>query len=178
MRNLTKNQLKKAIFMRLSDFEDVVEKAIPDVKVSYCEEALFYDAEPDRTVEKDEIYEALSEYFDVYVTSIHTDGYEDVGVWIVYQDKTVSAEVPCAKCYNARFDSELTDENDFSSYTIGCVDEGFRMMYSTGYGKRPRIEFDKWSEENKQWLTVGKYFPRHCPECGREITEYPEVKNG
>lgn len=178
MRNVTKNQLKKAIFMRLSDFEGVVEKAIPDVQVSYCEETLFYDAEPDRTVEKDEIYEALSKYFDVYVTSVHTDGYEDVGVWIMYQDKTVSAEVPCAKCYNARFDDELTDENDESSFTIGDSEKNYRMMYSAGYGKPPRIEFDAWDEKRKAWNTVGLYYPKHCPECGREITEYPEVTNG
>ena len=175
MRNITKNQLKKAIFLRLGDFEDVVEKAMPDVQVSYCEETLFYDAEPDRNVEKDEIYEALSKYFCVNVTSVHTDGYEDVGVWIAYQDITVPTEAPCPECYNSRFDDELTDKNDFASYTIGDSEKDYRMMYSSGYGEPPRILFDKWSEEQRQWITVGKYYPKHCPECGREITEYPEV---
>ena len=178
MRNITKNQLKKAIFMRLCDFETTIENAIPGVMVSYCEELLFYDRMDEKNVEQDEIYDALSKYFKVTVTSVHTDNFEDVGVWIVYKDDSVPDEVPCPECYNSRFDSELTDENDFASYTIGFTDKNFRMLYSSGYGEPPRILFDNWNKTSKQWLTVGKYYPKHCPECGREITEYKEKKNG
>lgn len=174
MKNITKEQLRKSIFMRLSDFEEVIENAIPGIQISYCEEILFYNTDGGRTVEQKEIYDELSKYFDVYVTSVHADSNDDVGVWIIYKEKQGSAEVPCGKCYNSRFDCELTDDNDFSSYTIGCSEKNYRMLYSSGHGQPPRILFESWNEEQKQWITVGKYFPKHCPDCGREINEYKE----
>lgn len=86
----------------------------------------------------------------------------------------MSEKVPCAKCYNARLDDELTDKNDFASYTIGKSEKGYRVMYTTGYGRPPRIEFETWNESCRNWDTVGIYFPKCCPECGRKITEYDE----
>ena len=169
MKNVIKEQLKKSIFMSLYKFERVVENAIPYVKVSLC-----YDTYSERTVNKEEIYEELSKYFGVCVTSIHTDSCEDTGVWIVYKDQDVATEVPCSGCYNSRFDYNLTDENDYLISSIGDSEDNYRMLYCSGNGQPPRILFDKWSEERKQWVTVGEYFPKHCPECGRGITEYPE----
>lgn len=178
MRNITKNKLRKCIFMLMCDFESVVERAIPDVLVSYCEQELFFETDGQKTVEKEKVLDALSAYFDVNVTSLHTDGYDEAGVWIVYKDKETTTQPPCSKCYNARFDDELTDENDGSSFTIGDSEKNYRMMYSAGCGKPPRIEFDAWNEQRKEWQTVGMYHPKHCPECGREIIEYPEAHNG
>lgn len=81
----------------------------------------------------------------------------------------------CSKCFNARIDpdNELTDYNDFSSSTIEYnKHDNFRMMLSSGAGKPLRIEAEKWSSSVQQWITVGQYYPKFCPECGRKITEY------
>lgn len=161
--------------MLLDEFEDVIEKAIPDgTLVTYCEQELFFETDGQSSVDRNKVLEALSDYFGVNVTSIHTDGYDEVGVWIVYKDadNAGASQVPCRSCYNARFDDELTDENDFSSKTIGTADNDYRMMYSSGYGKPPRLQFDAWNDKRKEWMTVGLYYPKHCPECGREINEY------
>ena len=95
----------------------------------------------------------------------------------------------CKYCFNARiykptdeeridpFNTELTDENDSSSCGVGnCVKE-LRFMVSSGYGEPVRIELDRWSEGLRQWVTVGKYYPKYCPECGRKLDEYGEIKN-
>ena len=92
------------------------------------------------------------------------------------EDKEEQKQVICGKCFNARmgFDDNLTDDNDMSSFSIGKSQDGFRMMYTSGDGKPPRIEAQQW-DERVGWYNVGIYYPKHCPECGREITEYGEI---
>lgn len=88
----------------------------------------------------------------------------------------------CKYCFNARicppsddiFETELTDENDFSSCTVGNCAEGYSIMINSGGGKPVEIEFRKWFEESKEWHAVGYYVPKFCPECGRKINEYKE----
>lgn len=176
MINVTKEQLHKCIFMPFSDFKSIINKVKPDITVTYSDHKLSLETKRNYSVEKKEVLQDLSMYFNTNVTDFHTDASEDTGVWILYKERETTNTVPCGKCFNSRFDDDLTDENDFASYTIGYPDKNYRMMYSSGYGKPPRIEFDTWSEESKQWITVGVYFPKCCPECGREITEYQ--KNG
>lgn len=77
---------------------------------------------------------------------------------------------PCFYCNNARINHHLTDENDYSSLSIGEACPNFRIMFTSGSGKPPRIEFETWN--NDHWSTVGVYYPKHCPYCGREINEY------
>lgn len=77
----------------------------------------------------------------------------------------------CGFCYNARLDDELTDDNDYSVMSIGDSSNGYRMMFCSGWGRPPRIETEKWFK-NSGWHKIGQYFPKFCPECGREITEY------
>lgn len=170
MKNVTKEQLHKCIFMPFSDFKGIINKLKPDVTVTYSEHKLSLETDGNSS----EVLQELSMYFNVTVTGFHADDSDDTGVWILYKDKALSEEVPCVKCFNARFNDELTDENDFGSYTVGQSEKNYRMTYSSGYGEPPRIEFDAWNESCTRWETVGVYFPKCCPECGREITEYEE----
>lgn len=78
---------------------------------------------------------------------------------------------PCGMCLNGRIDEDLTDDNDLSSFSIGKSQEGFRIMYTAGDGKPPRIEVQTW-DEKVGWYNVGIYYPKFCPNCGREIKEY------
>lgn len=83
---------------------------------------------------------------------------------------------PCDFCDNGRLNDDLDDDNDLFYCGIGdCVD-GYRIMLGSGDGKPLRIEFDRWDEKVKIWVTVGCYFPKNCPECGREIFEYGDIK--
>ena len=176
MINVTKEQLHKCIYVSLSDFESIISKIKPGVSVTYSEHKISFEADNSDSVEKKDVMQELSRYFNATVTDFHTDDSDDTGVWILYKDKELSEEVPCGKCFNARFDDELTDENDFGSYTIGESEKGYRMTYNSGYGKPPRIEFDVWNDSCRRWDTVGVYFPKCCPGCGREITEYDEKR--
>lgn len=92
----------------------------------------------------------------------------------------------CKYCFNARvykpteeelmdpFATELTDENDSSSCGVGKSSGGTRFMISSGCGEPVRIEIDKFLELRQEWITVGKYYPKYCPECGRRLDEYDE----
>ena len=175
-RNITKEQQRKCIYMRLGDFEDVIRKVSLDVWVSYTQNKISPDTYGEKPFDKQRYLLELSRYFDVTVTGVHIDLSENKGAWIEYAETDNSVPTPCGMCFNSRFDDELTDENDFASYSIGHPDKNYRMMYTSGYGKPPRIEFDAWNESCRRWDTVGVYFPKCCPECGREITEYNEKR--
>lgn len=89
------------------------------------------------------------------------------------EDKEDQKQVVCGKCFNARMglDENLDDDNDFSSFSIGHGSKDFRLMYTSGDGKPPRIEVQQWHEK-AGWHNIAIYYPKYCPECGREITEY------
>ena len=95
----------------------------------------------------------------------------------------------CKYCFNARvykptdeelmdpFATELTDENDSSSCSVGFSSTNVRFMISSGHGEPVRIEIDRWSDTLREWTTVGKYYPKYCPECGRRLDEYQQDNN-
>ena len=88
----------------------------------------------------------------------------------------------CHFCYNAYawakephededyFDGGLHDENDFSSSTIGFSDGKHQFYINSGGGRAINIEACEWY--NGRWHTIGYYFPKFCPECGRKLDEY------
>ena len=91
----------------------------------------------------------------------------------------------CKYCFNARvykptdeelmdpFSTELTDENDYSSCSVGhCFSRNRRFMINSGNGHPVNIEFEEWTEEMPEWHRVGIYYPKYCPECGRILNEY------
>ena len=85
---------------------------------------------------------------------------------------------PCNFCDNAFFNNELTDDNDFSSFTIGSSLSDNRLMLSVGAGKPLRITSEHYDYEYRGWIFNSAYYPKFCPECGRQIIEYQreEVK--
>ena len=89
--------------------------------------------------------------------------------------KSETELIPCYMCNNARLNDELDDDNDFGSFTIGNSVERYRIMLSTGWGKPLRIEVHKWVGKVGRWCTVAIYYPKYCPNCGREIKEYEEA---
>lgn len=88
----------------------------------------------------------------------------------------------CKFCFNAHvwaslpkteedyYDTGLDDSNDFRSATIGYSDTDFQMYLNTGNGKPTNIEVCTWIKD--RWVTVAEYYPKYCPECGRELIEH------
>ena len=83
---------------------------------------------------------------------------------------------PCSFCLNAYFDDELNDDNDFSSFTIGGGLSDNRIMLSVGDGKPLRITSESYDYEYRGWIVNSIYYPKFCPECGRQIIEYKKVE--
>ena len=78
----------------------------------------------------------------------------------------------CHFCSNAHVDGYLNHDTDFFSATMGHADKGFQIMLNSGNHRPNHIEFNQWNEEVKRWITVGIYYPKFCPECGRELSVY------
>ena len=100
----------------------------------------------------------------------------------------------CKFCYNAYvwakephkeedyFDEGLHDSNDFSSITIGHGASKTQMYINSGNGEAVNIEVCRWTPGGYQghdgWVTVAKYYPKFCPECGRKLDEYEVGQKG
>ena len=95
----------------------------------------------------------------------------------------------CKFCFNARiykptdeermdpYSTELTDENDFSSCSVGhCYDKHRRFMISSGNGMLVKLEFEMFDNSNRGWYPLGVYYPKFCPECGRKLSEHDVSK--
>ena len=88
MKNITKRQLKKCIFLEdVDDLEDILQKILDNeqISVTCCDcELSYYNLSADDFINTDTVYNALAEYFDVSeIKSIHADSYECI--WIVYE---------------------------------------------------------------------------------------------
>lgn len=79
----------------------------------------------------------------------------------------------CKFCLNARVNHELTDDNDLSYHGCGIATEMHRFLITSGNGKPTSILFEKRAQ--KEWITIGYYIPKYCPECGRYLmNDYSE----
>lgn len=86
MKNVRETQLKKCIFFLFDEFEYVLKKLgitpyLGRYQISYSK---MIDNDEEQ-VEDIDVCAALSEYFDVNVTSIHVDQLDRTGVWIAYE---------------------------------------------------------------------------------------------
>jgi ribosomal protein L33 len=79
-------------------------------------------------------------------------------------------------CDNARINEELTEDTDFSSSCLGRSTNGYRIMFSSGNRKPPRIEIEQY-DSNCGWFKIALYYPKFCPNCGREIKEYDSTRS-
>lgn len=91
MKNVRENQLKKCIFMELDEFTNLIEEITDGLQTVEYEDGIYMTAtqkaEDTDTWWNEDILESLSKYFDVEVTSFHSDSCEYVGVWICYKEK-------------------------------------------------------------------------------------------
>ena len=90
MKNVRENQLKKCIFMESEEFQNLIGEITGGlITVEYDFEGLWYEhtdkAEKTDIYWNEDIYETLSKYYDVEVTSVHIDDCDCVGVWICYK---------------------------------------------------------------------------------------------
>lgn len=76
----------------------------------------------------------------------------------------------CKMCTNAHTDSDLTSDNDLSYCGVGECEKSFRLMLRTGNG-RPTGILVEHLDEGIGWNTIGFYWPKFCPNCGRRLTE-------
>ena len=67
------------------------------------------------------------------------------------------------------------DEHDLSARSIFISeDKQFDIMVVSGAGEPQRLEFRHWNKEAQRWFVYDIKYLKHCINCGREITEYPE----
>ena len=90
MKNIKDNQLKKCIFMTFDEFKNLIEDVTDGLStVEYECGGIFLShtekAEETDTYWNESITETLSRYFDVEVTSFHSDDCDVIGVWICYR---------------------------------------------------------------------------------------------
>ncbi len=110
--------------------------------------------------------------------------YDKDVLWLMVDDdpQENSEKLYCRFCFNARiyepsedpYETPLTDENDFGSFSVGECNKGYSLMIHTGHGKPQNITARRWSENLRCWLGVGIYEPKYCPECGRRLDEYEQ----
>lgn len=86
MKNVTQSMLKPSIFMPSDDFTKLVTDLFPGVQINYDLDGINYEYE-DNSFDTNTLPTKLAEYFDVKeITSIHSDNYDCIGVWITYKD--------------------------------------------------------------------------------------------
>ena len=78
---------------------------------------------------------------------------------------------PCYMCDNAYVDDELDFSNDLSYYGIGNSCDKHRMMLRSGARRPTTILVEKYDDTAQQWITIGTYEPKYCPNCGRALIE-------
>lgn len=87
MKNVNNFQLRKCILLNYDKFSEVLKNAFgKEIRIHNCLEGLSYDDMSSyENVTRKDVNEKLSAYFDVIVTSVHSDNYEPTGIWICYK---------------------------------------------------------------------------------------------
>lgn len=86
MKNVMEYQLKKCIFMETEDFDRVIKTVFgEEFEADFGLDGISVWSRAEGLSEK-EINEGLSKYFDVTITSVHIDDFDDIGVWICYKE--------------------------------------------------------------------------------------------
>lgn len=86
VKHVRANQLKTCIFIEGSQFEQTVKAILGNnVSVTYDYDGIAFHSDNDDELETAYIYDKLSEYYGVHITSIHIDDCDVVGVWICYK---------------------------------------------------------------------------------------------
>ena len=84
MKNVKDCQLKKCIFMETEEFNRIIKTVFGnEFEADFGLEGISVWSKAEGLSEK-EINEGLSDYFDVTVTSVHADDFDDMGIWICY----------------------------------------------------------------------------------------------
>ena len=81
---------------------------------------------------------------------------------------------PCHMCDSAFVNEELTRDNDLSYVSLGNFFLGYRTMIRSGDGKPVEIITEQWN--GQAWEEMGRYRPKFCPNCGRELVENQQFK--
>jgi hypothetical protein len=100
----------------------------------------------------------------------------------------------CNFCFNAHvynslpkteedyYDVGIDNSNDMCAMTIGESASKHQMYFNSGNGRPCNIEVCEWKENGYHgkpgWATVGRYYPKFCPECGRKLDEYEISERG
>ena len=80
---------------------------------------------------------------------------------------------PCYMCDSARVSFDLEDGCDFSAISVGDTKSRYtRFMICSGNNQPVHLEFEMLDDEFMRWVLYGKYYPKFCPNCGRELSEY------
>lgn len=86
----------------------------------------------------------------------------------------------CRFCSNNRTNPEWNISEEQCSYAMyrGKSADGHRIMLVKNPNEPLMIETAVWNENLKtpEWQMTGYYYPKFCPECGREINEYDRTK--
>ena len=80
MKNVKASMKKKAVFLELDKFEELVEELTNGENTVYVEYG-------DVTLD-DGVLEKIAEYYDVNITSIHADCCDVVGIWLIYDKES------------------------------------------------------------------------------------------
>jgi hypothetical protein len=97
MRNVRPNQLRKCIFLGIEELQSILSAVYEnDICVDPTPDGLWYETKDgwELNIDDNAICEALSEYYDIDVLSIHIDdesydfnGSSSCGVWISYKEE-------------------------------------------------------------------------------------------
>ena len=104
MKNVKENQLKKAIFLELEEYEEILSTIYErTVQVHSDLDGIWYEYNEEAVEDEIEnvLLEKLTDYFDVdEVTSVHADDCDTVGIWVVYKEDDVDSKKGATICPN------------------------------------------------------------------------------